>query len=277
MKKIAILLTVYNRKECTLRCLQRLYEQKLPGNITFNVFITDGGSKDGTVESIKKIYPEINIQVKNGLFWNRGMYCSWEWAAQTGFDFYLWLNDDVYLYDNCITELLNVSSIYKDRAIIIGPTQSLNHESFSYGGYINKVAVKPNGIPQKIQKFNGNIVLVPQYVYTVIGNLDYNYIHSHGDFDYGYRAQKAQIEAFQTAMYLGDCDRHDKLPMWCNPEYPLIKRLKSIRNPTQYDPFEVFYYESKHFGILRASFHYITAYLRCIFPRIWILFGKAKI
>ena len=53
-KTIAILLTVFNRKECTLKCLRQLTEQTLPDGVTYDVYITDGGSTDGTVESVRE-------------------------------------------------------------------------------------------------------------------------------------------------------------------------------------------------------------------------------
>ena len=62
-KTIAILLTVFNRRECTLKCLRQLTEQILQDGVTYDVYITDGGSTDGTVESVQELYPEVNIQV----------------------------------------------------------------------------------------------------------------------------------------------------------------------------------------------------------------------
>ena len=38
---VAVLLTVYNRKKQTLRCLSDLYKQTLPDNTNFEVFLTD--------------------------------------------------------------------------------------------------------------------------------------------------------------------------------------------------------------------------------------------
>ena len=54
-KTIAILLTVFNRKECTLKCLRQLTEQTLPDGVTYDVYITDGGSTISSNASEKAV------------------------------------------------------------------------------------------------------------------------------------------------------------------------------------------------------------------------------
>ena len=147
----------------------------------------------------------------------------------------------------------------------------------TYGGHIGHNIPEPNGENVKVETFNGNIVLVPQYVFHILGNLDYRYRHGHGDLDYGYRAGNAGIINIQIGQHLGLCDRHERLSNWCNPDVPLKKRLKALDNPTQYDPKELFYFENKHCGFISACFHFITAYVRCLFPQLWVVLGKAKI
>ena len=48
MKRIAVLLTVYNRRDKTLYCLDRLYHQENMDNYKVDVFLTDDGSTDVT-------------------------------------------------------------------------------------------------------------------------------------------------------------------------------------------------------------------------------------
>ena len=54
--KIAVLLTVFNRKEKTKRCLdsvQRTVQPYLGKGIELEVFLTDDGSTDGTGEMLQ--------------------------------------------------------------------------------------------------------------------------------------------------------------------------------------------------------------------------------
>ena len=70
MKKIAILITVHNRKEKTLACLKNLYAQQLPNAVEIEVYLTDDSCTDGTVEAIRIHYPQTNIIKGDGnLFW----------------------------------------------------------------------------------------------------------------------------------------------------------------------------------------------------------------
>lgn len=93
MKDIAVLLTVFNRCEKTISCLKNLYAQKLPKNVSFDVWLTDDNCTDDTPLVIAKEYPKVHILTsEGGLFWNRGMINAWEAAAKyKDYDAYLWL------------------------------------------------------------------------------------------------------------------------------------------------------------------------------------------
>lgn len=271
MKNIAIIITVFNRKEKTLSCLHELTNQNHQEDINKDIYITDGGSNDGTFEEVKKKFPEVDIEVKNGVFWNRGMHRSWERAAvNKKYDYYLWLNDDVTLSSDCIQTLLSASKENEDKAIIVGATtDTKTKQKLTYGGRIEGKGIPPvNGELTKVDIFNGNIVLVPAFVFEKLGNLDYYYTHSKGDFDYGIRAKKAGIEVFQCGKALGECDEHPRIDKWCDPEVPFKDRWKMLYKPNGMPPHETFHLE-KQTSIAKAIFHYLTVHLRCLFPQIW--------
>lgn len=280
MKTIAILLTVFNRRDCTLKCLKQLTEQTLPDGVTFDVYITDGGSTDGTVESVRELYPEVKIQVKDGVFWNRGMYASWEWAASIKkYDFFLWLNDDTFLYNDCIKTLYEASSAKEYRCIIVGATVDTETKQLvTYGGRIKGNGIAPvNGEMVSVDYFNGNIVLVPSAVHRILGNLDWYFTHSKGDFDYGMRAKKAGIGIYQCGQVLGECNLHPRIDKWCDPDVPFRKRWAMLNRPNGMPPKETFHLESRHGGIAIATFHFCTTVMRCLVPKLWVWLGKAKV
>lgn len=268
---IAVLLTVHNRKDKTLKCLQSLYAQIPLNGYQIDIYLTDDGCTDGTPEAIRKEYPQIRIISGDGnLFWNRGMYNAWKEAAKKDYDFYLWLNDDTYVYSNMLSTLAQASIGKNHQAIIVGVTQSSDHQLTTYGGRLSNGKIpKPNGKLIPVHHFNGNIVWVPRHVFQKIGNLDYYFTHSKGDFDYGLRASKAGVEIFQTGTFLGECELHESLDKWCNPDVPLKQRWKILHQPNGMPPRETFYFEKKHLGLISAIFHYFTIYLRCIIPQIW--------
>lgn len=271
IKTIAVLITVHNRKDKTLECLQLLYAQLPMDGYQVDVYLTDDGCTDGTPEAVKKQFPKVYIIHGDGnLFWNRGMYTAWKEAAKKDYDFYLWLNDDTFVYSNMLSTLLQSSQDKDHQAIIVGATQSVDHRQATYGGRLfNGKIPEPNGKLIPIHHFNGNIVLIPKPVFQKIGNLDYYFTHSKGDFDYGLRAGKAGIEMFQTGIFLGECELHESLDKWCNPEIPFKQRWKMLHRPNGMPPRETFYFERRHLGIISAIFHYFTVYLRCIVPQLW--------
>lgn len=271
MKRIAVLLTVFNRKEATLRCLESIRLQKMPSGCSIDIYLTNDGCTDGTVEAVSEEYPEVYIVKGSGeLFWNRGMYKAWEVAALKDYDFYLWLNDDTFVYEKMISCLIENSALKNDQAIIVGVTRSLDHMRSTYGGRL-----ADNSIPQPLNQlipihhFNGNIVLVPRYVYTKLGNLDPYYWHSKGDFDYGLRAAKMGIPMYQVGEYLGECELHPTIDKWCDPKVPIAQRWKALKRPNGMPPNEIFYMNYCHKNLFNAIIHYLLVYIRCIVPQLW--------
>lgn len=279
MKSIAVLLTVHNRKEKTLCCLQNLFKQEIPAGYQMDVYLTDDGCTDGTPEVIRIQYPQVHIIKGDGnLFWNRGMYIAWEVAAKSkDYDFYLWLNDDTFAYSEMLVSLLSLGESKYGEAIIIGATLSTDHQSVSYGGWHNGKLIEPKGQPVDADCINGNIVLVPRRVYHVLGNLDYYFTHSKGDFDYGMRAKKKGIKMYVAGKCLGECDLHESLDKWCDPTVPFKQRLKALYRPNGMPPKETFHLDKRHHGLITALFHYVTIYIRCIFPKIWIKLNKTDL
>lgn len=270
MKRIATLITVYNRCPQTLACLAKLYAQSIPDSVQLDVYMVDDGSTDGTSESVAAQFPQVRIiQADGSLYWNRGMYSAWEIAAKHFcYDYYLWLNDDTELLPNAINALLTLSADCYDEAIIVGATRSTEGDKLTYGGRINKRIAPCNGAAHEVERFNGNIVLVPNAVYNVLGNLDYYYRHSKGDIDYGIRARKAGIKIYQCGDVLGICDAHATADGWCNPDIPFSKRWRLMHMPNGMPPHEIFHLEKQE-NVIMAAIHFCTVYLRCLFPQLW--------
>ena len=269
--KVAILITAHNRRKKTLNCLEQIDRQIIPLRCKIQVYLVEDGCTDGTTEAVSMFFPQVSIIHGNGaLFWNRGMWTAWNQAAKEDFDGYIWLNDDTIANLNMIEVLLKTSNKFNNQSIIVRPTQDALHSKLTYGGrYKNGKIADTLGQITKVDLFNGNIAYIPRSVYNKLGNLDYYYTHSKGDFDYGLRAGKQGISIYQTAEILGECDLHENLDIWCDPKVPLGKRWIMLHRPNGMPPKETFYFERKHFNILLAIFHYFTIHLRCIIPQLW--------
>lgn len=272
---IAVLLTCHNRKDKTLQCLKALYEQYgLKSDYTIEVFLVDDASTDGTAVAVKDKYPLVNIIQGNGnLYWNRGMHLAWQTAiAFKDFDYYLWLNDDTFLFEQALTSLLEASKLASHEAAICGNTISLATNSISYGGNSKEGALlTPNGNLQEAYTFNGNVVLIPKYIFQIVGILDKRFPHAIGDYEYGFRIRKKQQKSFVTGGFVGSCEGNEKLPLWCSPSIAFTKRIKSLYSPLgNSHPYYFFIFEQRYYGIFIATKHFLTIHLRLLFPNLWI-------
>lgn len=274
MNTIAVILTVFNRKKKTLDCLDCLFIQNITSDIHIDVFMVDDGSTDGTYEAVADRFPEVNVIRGSGdLFWNRGMHLAWtEALKKKKFDYFLWLNDDTYLEKYAVNELLKTSYDFNDKSIIIGTTCAIDdHNKITYGGRSSKEGLLvPKQSPEECDYFNGNIVLIPFYVYKIVGLNDPVFRHALGDFDYGLRAKAKGVKMYITPNILGKCDVHQEIATWCNPKKSFLKRWKAFRSPLGNNPEELFIFKKRHTGLQKALISYISNYFRVFFPKFWL-------
>lgn len=271
MNRIAVLMTVHNRKEKTLLCLKRIHECHKLTKYVIDVFLTDDGCTDGTQEAIKKFYPKVVIIKGDGsLFWNRGMIAAWNEAAKSNYDFYLWLNDDTFIYDDVFERLLDCSYNHGNSAIIVGMTCSTgNKRDITYGGWVGGKVLQNAVEENKCETFNGNIVLVPKVVFEILGTNDPSFRHCLGDTDYGLRANEQGIEVWTAKGIMGECDRHEHPTVWMDSAQPFIKRWNNFFSPLGNNPFEFFYFRKKHFGVLAACMTFVSNFAHFLFPSLW--------
>lgn len=270
MYLIAVLITCHNRIEKTLQCLSSLYSQnEINSKYLVESFLVDDGSTDGTSEKVISNFPDINIIKADGnLFWNRGMLLAWKHASsKRKYDFYLWLNDDTFLFENAVSDLLRFSDV---NSIICGTTISSITSKPTYGGFKLGHLIIPNNDIQHAEYINGNCVLIPNLVFTKIGYLDPFFHHALGDFDYSLRAVKLGVKLLICPNYVGFCENHLDEPQWLLKNNSFSTRLKYLYKPNSgCNPFQYFRFDLRHYGIISALFHFFTIHLRCIYPYLW--------
>ena len=269
MLKIAVLLTSFNRCSLTMSCLDSLTKVDVPSGYLLDFFLLDDASSDGTSQEVNRKYPQVNVIEGDGeLYWNRGMYTAWEKASQTyDFDFYLWLNDDTFLYKNVLEILLETLKKVEVNSIIAGTICSNSDIiTVTYGGQNKNGRITPNDKIKICDNFNGNCVLVPKKVFKTIGNLDFYFKHSFGDFEYGLRAKKAGFNSYVTPVPVGECERNQWPPRYLKPETALFKRFKILYSPLGFNPIESFYFNNKYKSIFFASLVFVKLHLNVLFP-----------
>ena len=266
-------MTCHNRREKTLTCLDALFTNTLPDGFALTVFLVDDGSTDGTTAAVLEKHTSVNIIHGDGtLYWSGGMRLAWAAAAERQFNYYLWLNDDTYIFINAIEKMIESARQTESRAIICATVCSKVSGEITYGGKLRwqENYHIPNNQLQECEIVSGNCVLVPEYVFRLIGSIDEKFVHAIGDWDYGLRAVDNGIKCFVAPKILGTCESNPCLPKWCLPEIPLKQRIRSLYSPLAIaQPWPYSIYVLRHFGIISALRQLISMHIRVMLPELW--------
>lgn len=275
MKKIAVLITCYNRLEKTLDCLDLLFKCKIPDDIFLSVYLVDDASTDGTCESVRINFPMVNIIKTNGnLFWNRGMYLAFNKASEFDFDAYLWLNDDTSLYPDAISKLIDANdelfSRFSKYSILVGSTVGDNG-FLSYGGSVSVSKLTPFKYKKvwspdelvECEVMNGNCVLIPREIANKVGNLDYSFEHAMGDTDYALRARKLGFKVYVAPGYVGKCSVNAMKNTYVDRDLSLRDRWRHIKSRKGL-PLKSWYIFTRRHGGVMWFLYFIWPYLKLI-------------
>jgi GT2 family glycosyltransferase len=262
-KTLGVIMTCFNRREMTLRCLEHLYDQDALGeNLALEVHMTDDGSKDGTSEAVQTAFPEVNIYQGDGsLFWNGGMNLAFGQALSRDLDYYLWINDDTFLYPDALRRLLATHEQFaeagKPDSMVLGGTLDPRDGQFSYGGFkrvsrwtLKMIPVEPGDTPRECTTNTGNCVLIPREVAAKVGNIEPFYTHRWGDPDYGLRARKAGCDVWIAPGYVGECEANPTAERWTDVTLPFSERIKDFHSVKGYIKKDWFFYVRRHGGLL---------------------------
>lgn len=240
-KDIAVLITCFNRRETTLRCLRSLAAQEIPAGFSLRVLLTDDGSSDGTGEAVRREFPDVTVLAGDGnLYWVGGTLMAWEAARPA--DFYLWLNDDVRLRPGAIRSLIDVhEQSGRSAAIAVGATCDPERGKTCTGGmrrtsWFNVRVMDPSNAVQVCDSINGNIVLVPRAAEEQIGALDPAYTHFFADGDYGIRARKHGLPVLLAPGHLGECRLNPLAGSSFDPSLSVRERWAKVFGPKGYRP-----------------------------------------
>jgi len=240
---ISALLTCHNRREHTLECLASLRAAATPG-ITVDVHLVDDGSNDGTAEAVAAAYPDVEITVGSGdLFWSGGMRLAFTRAVPARPDYLLWLNDDVVLDADALERLLTtyagLCAKRQPLSVVVGSTRDPQTGVTTYGGVrrtsrLRRMAfalVTPTDTPQACDTMNGNVVLIPRSVYSVVGNMDERFTHGGGDTDYGLRARWTGCQVFVAPGHVGACSANPRVGTFRDETLSRRERLHLVASP----------------------------------------------
>lgn len=272
MERVQVILTCYNRKQFTLRCIESL--QNSNPNIEFHFVVVDDNSTDGTFEALCGLPYSVEVIKGTGqLYWNGGMYLGLSTVIdrQQAFDYALLVNDDVDFYPGCIEKAI-AQSKKENNAVIVGETVDSEGKT-SYGGiaFLSHVRVKYTVLEPSdalnCDTFNANCVLVPCNVLKEVGNLDSYYKHAMGDFDYGMMIKRKGFEIHHTPFYVGECNENVIEGTWLDASLSRMARFRLKESNKGLPIKDWFHFVNKNFSFGAAVYHMLTPYIRILFRK----------
>ncbi len=345
--RIAVLMTCFNRKEQTLRCLHSLVPQLqflvqyLPVDqatvlsssfsqpqpqpqpqqepqlqpqlqlqlqpasqhlnqpaatttaqqVQLTVFLLDNGD-DGTLAAVAAAFPFVHVSRGDAdLYWCGAMRQLWQQALPEAFDFYLWLNDDVWLYPDAIVRLLQSYLTQTPTAgAMVGsmasPTAINKLPTASYGGRnrrskLNPLAfgpvLQPSHTPQPCTFINGNLCLIPKAAVTAVGLLAAEFSHGLGDFDYGLRLQAAGFTLYVAPGFYGDCALNPKVGSVFDARLPFKQRLAMLNRPNVMPPAHEWRFFVRCHGGWVWPLLWLKAWGRQLCPALWLWLRQQRL
>ena len=176
--KVSIVVTSYNRKDLIKKCLNSLLNLDYPN---IEILIVDSGSKDGTLEMLKKEFPQIrSLTTKEDSLveaHNLGI-------KETDGKYFLRVDDDLELDKNFVSELVKIME--KDKIIGISGGKIYYHKTntiWCVGGKVNFYTggVTTLGMGEKdVGQYNytrevdyiGSLMFTRREVFDKVGLLD---------------------------------------------------------------------------------------------------------
>jgi GT2 family glycosyltransferase len=100
MIDVSISIVSYNTRDLLLRCLQSIFAHTK--GISFEVIVVDNNSHDGTVDAVRKKYPQVNVIANTT---NKYFAANNQAFAIAKGTYVLILNADTYFVDNSVTTM----------------------------------------------------------------------------------------------------------------------------------------------------------------------------
>ena len=260
-----------------------LDKQKSDG-FCLDIYLTDDGSTDGTTEKVRDQFKEVNVLQGDGsLYWNGGMRLAWNRALKEDYDFYLWVNDDSFIYPDAIANLLKTyTQLTKQQetvGVILGSMVDPESKSLTYGGRLKGKGLNPLKVgpmlepteqPIRCDFVNGNLTLIPSSTVREIGILSEKFTHSMGDFDFGLRANNAGLVCWVAPGIYGECKDNPIEGSWEDRSIDIEARIQKMQRINQLPPLDEWYYFVKQHGGKYWPLMYLDSWLRGHYPKLWL-------
>lgn len=201
---VSIVIANYNGLSLLSACLESIHSTV--DDLAYEIWVTDNGSTDGSVEYLRSHFPKVNCIVNAE---NLGFACANNQALRncTG-RYVLLLNNDTRLHNNAVQSMTDALESYPDFAAI-GPQlrngdgsiqPSCMNAPSRWGGVLSYLRSRTTGsakfIPRSdldviaVDAVTGACMLIRKTALTQIGLFDQGYFMYAEEADWCYRARK---------------------------------------------------------------------------------------
>ena len=255
MSKIHVIIVTYNAMKWAERCFNSLRKSSVP----IQCFVIDNGSTDGTQDYIRNNFPEVNFtQSETNLGFGKANNIGIEKAYKDGAEFFYLMNQDAWLYENSIANLLEIYNQYpnKDEIGIISPIHVDGTEKYLdifVDQYIAKNYEKTRMISDlyfqtlkpyyEIHFINAAHWLLPKKTIEIIGGFNPYFFHYGEDDEY---VNRIRFHQKKVLLAPGSKAVHDGVQLIRKidlKKYPDLRIETNIMNPGIPNGLEI---EKKH-------------------------------
>lgn len=285
--RVLALATCHNRRTLTLRALECLHRQSLPGGTTLQVCLVDDGSTDGTGEAVRLRFPSVVLLHASGnLFWAGGMRYGWaQYVRAQDPDYLLVFNDDIDLRDDALNRLLSVATSLEMEGCtafaVAGAFCDPESGHVAYGGVVRSswwhplrfAKVRPNDTIQECHTLNMNFSLLSRGALRSVGFLAGDFVHSKADYDFGLRLRAAGGRVVLAPGYMGNCRRNEMEGTSVEGNLEIAERWRRLTSVKEQPPRERAIYYRRHAGILWPVF-WVLPYARVALESVVQFIGR---
>jgi GT2 family glycosyltransferase len=275
---IAVLMTTHNRVATARKSLVQFAMAAEKAKVSATVFLTNSGSNSILDQdfSVPKNVQVLEERVGANSFWAQSMRNSWLNYDQDSqdFNYVLWLNDDTFLFEDAISQLIDAQQSSFPSGVIIGSTCS-EERIFSYGGLksLNRILplhFKPALPVKEVQTcdtFNGNIVLIDASLDRKAGGFPVGYTHLRADLAFGLDCKKKSIMAYVAPGFHGECEPNVSYTKYADlGDFGFRERLRKLNSP-KFGPISEIIRFSMRFGGILGPLYALTPIVRALFAR----------